>query len=67
MVKLRIKELLKERDVSTYKLQQLTGIAPTTLYRYKNNKSQGITLDHITLICKALNCEPGDLFKKTSR
>ena len=37
------------------------GIAPHTAHKILNNSSHVMRLDNLTLICKALYCEPNDL------
>jgi DNA-binding Xre family transcriptional regulator len=65
MVKIRLKELLKEHGVSLYKVKEETGIQYTTLHRYKENQTQGIQLTHIEELCKFFKISPDGLFRIT--
>jgi putative transcriptional regulator len=38
-----------------------TGIGKTTLLRLYHDRAEGIRFDVLARLCKALNCQPGDL------
>ena len=61
MIKIRIDHLLKEHERSFYWLAKETGVSHTTLWRLKKDKAQGITFNTLERICKALECQPGDV------
>lgn len=61
VVKIKLAELLKEKDMSLYKLQQETGLSYTTLWKMSQNKVQGITFDVLEKVCKSLECSPSEL------
>jgi len=61
MIRIRIDELLKERERSFYWLAKETGVSHTTLWRLKKDKAQGITFNTLERVCKALKCQPGDV------
>lgn len=65
MIKIRLKELLKENNVSLYKVKEATDIQYTTLHRYKENQTQGIQLSHIEGLCKFFKISPDGLFRIT--
>ena len=48
-------------NMSQAKLIELTGIRQPTLSKYENNKTKTISVEHINLLCTALNCETGQL------
>ena len=63
MIEIRINELLAEKERSFYWLAKQTGISHTTLWRLKKGKAQGITFETLEVICKALECDAGDVLK----
>jgi putative transcriptional regulator len=61
MIKTRIDDLLRARNKSLYALAQETGIAYTTLWKFRESKTKAIYFDVLESICEALDCTPGDL------
>jgi len=61
MIKLRVKELLRERDRSLYWLRNQTGIRYATLLNMKQGKTARIDLAALEALCRALEVEPGEL------
>lgn len=51
--------LMKEKGLTTYKIRKENIISQSALTALKNGKS--VTTDTIEKLCKALNCQPGDL------
>lgn len=66
MVELRLKEILKEKNISRYKLQFLTQINyPRVNQLYKNN-AKNISFEEIEKLINALDCSITDLFKESA-
>lgn len=61
MIELRIEQLLEEREKTFYWLAKETGIGHTSLWRLRHGEAKGISYDFLERICRALECEPGDL------
>ena len=61
MIEIRVNELLAQHQRSFYWLAKETGISHTTLWRLKKGKAFGITLDTLEKMCRALQCQPGDV------
>ena len=61
MIEVRIEQLLEERGKTFYWLAKETGIGHTSLWRLRHEMSKGISFDFLERICRALECEPGDL------
>jgi DNA-binding Xre family transcriptional regulator len=64
-VRLRLRALLKEREITPYRLAQLSGLSLRTLYRLtrpdgKFDRIEAVTMDKL---CRTLKCKPGDLFQ----
>jgi DNA-binding Xre family transcriptional regulator len=62
MLYLDLKAVLAARQIEKpYSFLVKIGIAPHTAHKILNNNSHVMRLDNLTLICKALYCEPNDL------
>lgn len=53
--------LLEKNHMKIPALQKLSGVNKNTLYAIYNNDITRIDLSVIARICRALNCQPGDL------
>lgn len=53
--------LMQEKQLTTYKIRKEKIITETTLQRMRQNGN--VTTDAIANLCKALNCQPGDLME----
>lgn len=61
MVKTRIEEALLERGRSLYWLAKESGVTYAALWNLKERRTDGITFSLLDAICKALECQPGDI------
>ena len=62
LVVLKIKELMKEKNISIYKLQSLTGIYSSTLSMFLNRQTKTLRLENLLYICEALETNLSDFF-----
>lgn len=62
VVALKIKELMKEKDVSTYRLETLTGVYSSTITLFLNRKTKTIRLENLLYICEALGTNLSEFF-----
>lgn len=62
MIEIRIDQQLEAHGRTFYWLAKETGISHTTLWRLKKGRSLGINFITLEKLCKALNCQPGDVF-----
>lgn len=53
--------LMKKNGLTTYKIRKENIISQSALTAIKNGKS--VTTDTIAKLCKALNCQPGDIME----
>ncbi len=53
-----VKKGLKARD-----LAQQVGLSETQLSLFRSGKVKGIRFDTLEAICRALDCQPGDLLE----
>lgn len=60
-MEIRLKEIMKERDISILGLYRVTDISPSTISRIYNQQSKLIAFDTLEKICYALNCTPNDI------
>ena len=63
MIEIGVDELLAQRERTFYWLAKDTGISHTTLWRLKKGKALGINFDTLEKICRALQCQPGDILR----
>ena len=53
--------LMKEKGLTTYRIRQDNIISQSALQSLREGES--VTLDTIAALCKALNCQPGDILE----
>jgi putative transcriptional regulator len=63
VIELRIEQLLEKRGKTFYWLAKETGIGHTSIWRLRHGEAKTISLDYLERICRALECEPGELFE----
>lgn len=57
----RLDELLAERNMTLTQLSELVGVSLVNLSVLKNDRAKAIRFSTLTAICRALNCDVGDL------
>jgi putative transcriptional regulator len=62
-IEFSVEELLEGRGRTFYWLAKETGISHTTLWRLKKGKALGINFGTLESICRALDCQPGDVLR----
>lgn len=60
-VYLKINEVMKERGMSSKELAQIIDTTEVTISRIKNNQVKGMRFSTLYAICRALECDPGDI------
>ena len=63
MIRVRLAYLLLDKQAKLKELSEATGLAMNGLSILKNNKARAIRFSTLESICKALNCQPGDLLE----
>jgi DNA-binding Xre family transcriptional regulator len=65
MFTVTLEEMMVKRGVSIYTLAMDTRIAPTTLYRMRENRGAQESIDLVVLskLCTRLECTPNDLLR----
>lgn len=60
-ITINIDVMLAKRKMSVTELAEKVGITMANLSILKNGKAKAIRLSTLEAICKALDCEPGDV------
>lgn len=55
--------MMAKRHMGAGELAETIGITPANLSILKNNKAKAVRLSTLNAICKALNCQPGDILE----
>lgn len=63
MIYFKVAELMGKRRMTKQKLSKETGIRPNTVASLWKGESKRIEIKHLDALCKALDCQPGDLFE----
>lgn len=62
MLKIHVSDLLGKNKMRQSELAELTGIRPATISAMYHETIKRIEIEQIEALCKALKCQPGDLF-----
>ncbi|MBQ1352366.1 MAG: helix-turn-helix transcriptional regulator [Firmicutes bacterium] len=60
---LELDVMMAKKHMSLNELAETVGITNVNLSKIKNNKVNAIRFSTLSGICKALECEPGDILK----
>lgn len=60
---INIDVMLAKRKMSVTELSERVGITMANISILKNGKAKAIKLSTLNSICKALDCQPGDLLE----
>lgn len=58
---IRLNEVMAKRKMSLNELSERVGITLSNLSILKNQKAKAIRLNTLAAICRALDCQPGDI------
>lgn len=62
----RLDRMMADRKMSLNELAEKVDMTNVNLSNLKNGKMKGVRFETMDAICKALDCQPGDLFEYTS-
>ena len=65
-IKINIDLMLAKRKMSVTELTEKVGITMANLSILKNEKAKAIRFSTLEAICKALDCQPGDILEYKS-
>ncbi len=63
MIQVNIDMMLVKRKMSMTELSKKVGITQANLSILKNGKAKAIRFSTLNEICKALDCQPGDILE----
>lgn len=62
LVATKMQEIMKEKDITIYKLQDITGIYTSTISQFLTRKTKTIRLENLFIICNALGTNLSEFF-----
>lgn len=65
MIRIRLQDLLNEKQKTLYWLRKQTGVSYPTLLRYAHNRVRKVDLDVLEKICAVLECELVEVLEMT--
>ena len=63
MIVINIDVMLAKRKMSVTELSERVGITLSNISLLKNGKVKAVKLETLSLLCKALDCQPGELLE----
>jgi len=63
MIILRLDRMLAERKISSKELAERAGISQVNMSRIKTGKVSAVRFSTLDAICRALDCQPGDVLE----
>lgn len=63
MIRIKLGHLLLDRDMKLKDLGERTGLAVNNLSILKTNKAKAIRFSTLELLCRELQCTPGELIE----
>ena len=62
-IKTKLAVILAEKEMKLSALEEKTGISLNNLSILKTGKAKAVRFSTLNEVCKALNCQPGDLLQ----
>ena len=66
MININLDVMLAKRKMSVTELTEKVGITMANISILKNGKARAIRFSTLEAICRALDCQPGDIIEFTS-
>ena len=63
MIRLRVLDILEERNLTKYWLYKQMELSYQNFNKMMNNETQSIRFENIEKLCRILGCTPNDLFE----
>ena len=63
MIKIKVSDLMGKHKLNAKQLSDITGIRPPTISALYHETSKRIDIDMMDALCKAFNCNVGDIFE----
>lgn len=65
MIHIKLSRILGEKRITQAELSRMTGIRPATINELYHELAERVNLEHLDLICEALDCDLTDLLERT--
>jgi putative transcriptional regulator len=62
-IKSKLAVILAEKEMKLSELEEKTGISLNNLSILKTGKAKAVRFSTLNEVCRALNCQPGDLLQ----
>ena len=62
-IKVHLDVMMAQKGIGLVELANKINITPANLSILKNNKAKAVRLSTLNAICKALDCQPGDILQ----
>jgi putative transcriptional regulator len=62
-IRIRLDRILLDRGITLTELADRVGITLVNLSVFKTNRARAVRFSTLDALCKALNCQPGDLIE----
>ena len=62
-IRVNLSVVMAQRRMSLNELSEKVGITLSNLSILKNEKAKGVRFETLNKICKALDCQPGDILE----
>ena len=62
LVALKIKEIMEEKDITIYRLEDLSGVYSSTISMFLTRQTKTIRLENLLFICEGLNISLSEFF-----
>lgn len=62
-IKSKLAVVLAEKEMKLTELEERTGISLNNLSILKTGKAKAVRFSTLNEVCKALNCQPGDILR----
>lgn len=60
---IRLDRMMADRKMSLNELAEKVGLTNVNMSNLKNGKMKGIRFETLNMICKVLDCQPGDILE----
>lgn len=62
-IKIQLDKMMKEKEIGLTELAAKVNITLANLSILKNNKAKAVRFSTLDAICRALDCQPGDILE----
>ena len=64
-IRVNLDVMMAKRRIDAGELAEMVGITPANLSILKNNKAKAVRFTTLEALCRALDCQPGDILEYT--